>query len=231
MQSALESVEPGAELGTLDRSRRLAGTAAPVTCTDEEGLVLNELIVANGLRTGFEIPTGLGYSAAFAGAALQRHRGTLISMDSFAEPQPSREELIDAVAEVMERIGRDDPPPALAFVSEQLSALGLDDIVTLSIGVSPESVPDAIFARALDFVLIGSEPEATLNAVLPQLHKDRCAVVFHGDVGEAAVAAAEQALGSKAVVFPTRYRLTLVGRNLDPASVSAAESLLIRSRA
>jgi SAM-dependent methyltransferase len=231
MQSALEPVEPGAEQGTLDRSRRFAGTAAPVTCTDEEGLVLHELIVANGLRAGFEIPTGLGYSAAFAGAALQRHRGTLISMDSFADPQTSRDALMTAVAEVMERVGSDDPPAVLAFVSEQLSALGLDEVVTLSIGISPESVPDAIFARALDFVLIGLEAQATLDAVLPQLHTDRCAVVFHGDPGEPAVAAAEQALGSKAVVFPTRYRLTLVGRNLDPASVSAAESLLIRSSA
>jgi hypothetical protein len=226
LQAALEPVEPEAERGTLDRARRLPGTPAPVTCTDEEGLVLHQLIAANGLRTGFEIPTGSGYTAAFAGSALQRNRGSLISMDSFADPQPSREALMDAVAAVMERIGRDDPPPALQFVSDQLSALGLEDVVTLSIGISPESVPDAVFARALDFVLIGSEHEATLAAVLPQLHKDRCAVVFAGDPSDDAVAAAEQALGSQAIVFPTRYRLTLVGRNLD-ANVPE----LIRSRA
>jgi hypothetical protein len=212
------------------------GVRGPASVTDAEGLVLHELIVANGLRTGFEIPTGPAVATAFAGLALQRNRGTQISMDSFVEPQASRDELMNAVAGVMERIEHGDAPPALAFASEQLSALGLDDVVTLSIGISPESVPDAIFARALEYVLIGGDaPEETLTAVAPQLYEKRCAVIFHGNTGDAAitraVAAAEQTLGSQAIVFPTRYRLTLVGRNLDPGSISAADALLTRSRA
>jgi hypothetical protein len=208
----------------LDRLKPLKAAIERVapggaSCTDEEGLILHRVIAANGLRTGFEIPTGAGSSAAFAGLALQRNRGTLVSMDPFTEPRPSREELLAAVAAVMEDVQRGELPRRLAFVDEQLSALGLDDVVTVSIGVSPESVPDAVFARALDYVLIGDDaPLETLTALLPQLHEKRCAVFFHGTGDGSAIEAAERALGSEAIVFPTPYRLTLVGRNVDAAS-------------
>ena len=42
--------------------------------------------------------------------------------------------------------------------------------------------------------------------------------------------AAERALGSQAIVLPTRYQLTLVGRGLDPDTLGALSALFARGR-
>jgi SAM-dependent methyltransferase len=238
LHAALEPLEEDATLDELDRRYRLPGAHAS-SCTAEEGLALYHVIAANGLRTGFEIGTGFGYSTAFIGLALRGSRGTLVSMDCHVE-QPARDDVHAAVGEVLASVERQAPPAGLAFASEQLGALRLDDVVTLSIGISPGSVRDAIFGRAVDFALIDGgrsddQPSRDLEAVLAQLDR-RCAVFFFagndGDPAvERAVALAEAALGSAAIVLPTRSRLTLVGRDLDQAGVAALDELLIRSRA
>jgi hypothetical protein len=237
LQAALEPLGEDATLDELDRRHRLPGAHAS-SCTAEEALALYHVIAANGLRTGFEVGTGFGYSTAFIGLALLGNRGTLVSMDCHVE-QHAHDDVHAAVGEVLARVERQAPPAGLAFASEQLGALGLDDVVTLSIGISPGSVRDAIFGRAVDFALIDGgrgddQPLRNLEAVLGQLDR-RCAVFFAGNDGdpavERAVAVAEAALGSAAIVLPTHSRLTLVGRDLDQAGVAALDELFIRSRA
>lgn len=242
LQDALDVVEQDAALDRLDESRTLRDGPYPGSCTDEEGLALYHVITANGLRSGFEIATAFGYSTAYIGLAMQRTGGELVSMDCYVDtsatpPDARPQELAQAVAEVMQRIEQGVYPAGLALADEHLSALGLEDLVTLSIGISPESVADALAGRRLDFALIdgsrsGDQPTWDFDAVLPFL-QPRCAVFFHdnddNEVVQRAVAAAESALGGTARVLPSRYRLTLVGRDLDDASVAALDRLFLRA--
>ena len=243
LQDALELVSEEGALDDLDKSRKLCDRLFPYSCTDEEGLVLSHVIRANGLRSGFEVATAFGYSTAYLGLALQENGGSLVTMDCYVEEWKESynydpEEVEVAVAAVLEDVGRGVLPAGLRFADEQLTALGLEEDVTLSIGVSPASVPDALRGRAVDVVLIdgghfGEQPTLDYFAVAPYL-TDQCAVFFHDNndnpAVENAVAFAERHLGADAVVFPTRYRLTLVGRGLDPQSVKDVEKLLLRCR-
>ncbi len=244
LQDALELVTGGDALDDLDRGRVLPGRPRPRSCTDEEGLALHHTICAAGLRSGLEIGTGFGYATAYAGLAMRRTGGVLVSMDCYVEERdPSPEEDPDAfaraVAEVAAGIERGEHPPGLAFADEQLGALGLEDVVTLSLGVSPQSVPDALGGRTVDFALVDGgrgddQPQRDLDAVLAFL-EPRCAVFFLGGEGDGdpavrrAVAAAEDALGAPARVLASRYRLTLVGRGLDGAGLAALDRLFLRS--
>ncbi|MGH2942566.1 MAG: class I SAM-dependent methyltransferase [Solirubrobacteraceae bacterium] len=244
LQEALELVDEAAALDDLDQSRALRDRTHPRSCTDEEGLALYDVICANGLRSGFEIATAFGYSTAFMGLALARTRGRLVSMDCYVEEWTEsfnyeRDELAAAVVEIMERIDAGVYPSGLAFANEQLGALGLEDVVELSIGVSPESVADALGGRRLDVALIdgghfGDQPTHDFEAVAPFL-EPRCAVFFHdnndNEAVQRAIAAAEGVLGSAARVLPTRYRLTLVGRDIDQPSVAALDRLFLRADA
>lgn len=242
-QDALELVhEEPYSLDDLDKSRKLRDKAFPYSCTDEEGLVLYHVIRAHGLRSGFEIATAFGYSSAFIGLGLAANEGRLVTMDCYVEEwkesfEYEMDELIEAVRVVSERVEEGVLPSGLAMANEQLEALGLADTVTLSVGISPGSVPEALAGAKLDFAMIdgghfGDQPTADFEAVAPFL-APRCAVFFHdnnqNEAVERAVARAEAELGSGAVVFPTRYNLTLVGRGLDPAAISASRHLLLRA--
>jgi predicted O-methyltransferase YrrM len=185
--------------------RTLPGRAEPRSCTDEEGLALYDLIAAGGLQSGFELGTGFGYSTAYIGMALARNGGGLLSMDSAVD--------------------------GLEFAAERLSPFGLDDVVTLSHGVSPGSLREALFGRLLDFAFLDGGPDrlGDLEALLPYL-EPRCAVVLRGAARDEAVAAMETALGSAARVLPSRGGLTLVARGLDPGVVDGLARHFVRAR-
>lgn len=245
LQVALEAVDDADARDLLDRSRTLPGHAHPRSCTDEEGFVLYDTIAAAGLKSGLEVGTGFGYSTAYLGMALQRNGGRLLSMDGYVEEALDSDEygpaeLVQALAEVAERMERGEHPAGLSFAAEQLSALGLDEVVSLSLGASPGSLREALFGRLIDFALIdggrlGDQPLEDFTAVLGFLEQDRCAVCFRAGAREPsvlrAIAAAEDVLKNAARPLPTRHGLTIVHRGLDPAALDALARHLLRARA
>ncbi|MHB1833744.1 MAG: class I SAM-dependent methyltransferase [Solirubrobacteraceae bacterium] len=243
MQDVLELVDEPEAIDDLDKSRKLRDKAFPYSCTDEEGLALYHVISSNGLANGFEVATAFGYSTAFMGLAAKRNGGKLVTLDCYVEEwkesfnyEPA--ELEQAIEATTAAIKEGRYPSGLATADGCLAALGLRETVILTLGVSPQHVGRAVGDLPLDFVLIdgghfGDQPRWDFEAVAPNL-ADRCAVFFHDNNGnqavERAVAAAEEALGSTAVVLPTRYRLTLVGRWLDPATIDALSALFARAQ-
>jgi predicted O-methyltransferase YrrM/SAM-dependent methyltransferase len=235
LQARLDVVPDDEPLEPLERRRRVPGHMLPRSCTDAEGLAIYRLITANGLRSGFEIGTGAGYATAYAGLALARTGGGLVTMDCYAEELTGRagggsDALQAAAAEVSARVETGDLPAGLALADEQLTALGLEDVVTVSIGVSPGSVADAIAGRTLDFVLIdgdrtGDAPARDFEAVRPGL-AERCAVVLPEPAAAAAAAALE---GATVHPFPSRSGFALVARGLDQTGVAALAGLFRRA--
>jgi predicted O-methyltransferase YrrM len=241
MQDALELVDEAEAIDDLDKSRKLRDKAFPYSCTDEEGLALYHVIRSNGLRYGFEVATAFGYSTAFMGLAARENGGEVVTLDCYVEEwkesfnyEPA--ELEQAIADTTAAVKEGRYPSGLATADQCLAALGLKETVVLTLGISPQHVARAVGALTLDFALIdgghfGDQPTWDFEAVAPYL-AHCCAVFFHDNnenpAVERAVAAAEEALGSEAVVFPTRYRLTLVGRGLDPATVDALSALFAR---
>ena len=243
MQDALELVDEPEAIDDLDKSRKLRDKAFPYSCTDEEGLALYHVIRSNGLRYGFEVATAFGYSSAFMGLAAKENGGELVTLDCYVEEwkesfdyEPA--ELEQAIAGTIAAVKEGRFPSGLAMANQCLAALGLQDTVVLTLGVSPQHVDRAVGAMTLDFALIdgghfGDQPRRDFEAVAGHLAQ-RCAVFFHDNNGndavERAVSAAEQALGSQAIVLPTRYQLALVGRGLDPDTVDALSALFARGR-
>jgi SAM-dependent methyltransferase len=233
LQAALDAEEG---LDVLDRTRTLPGHAHPRSCTDEEGLALYETIAGGDLKSGLEIGTGFGYSTAYIAMAMERTGGHLVSMDCYVEELTGSEEYDDdELAAAAARLEGGEQPAGLAFAVEQLGALGLEDVLSLSLGVSPASLREALFGRRVDFAFIDTiYPLPDFEAIQPYL-QERCAVFFRagarGPSVVRAIAAAEDALGSGARPLPSRHGLTLVARGLEPASVDALGRHFLRARA
>lgn len=244
MQDALELVQEEHALDDFDKSHKLPDRAFPYSCTDEEGLALYHVVASNGLRCGYEVATAFGYSTAFLGLAAQRSGGELVTMDCFVEEFKESfsyepDELARAMAQTIADVREGRYPRGLEMANENLATLGLQDVVILTLGISPDHVDRALDGRILDFAFIDGghfdgQPRRDFAAVAPYLG-DHCAVFFHDNndnpaVAEA-VALAEDLLDAPACVLPTRYGLTLVGRGLDPGTVPALMPLFARHRA
>lgn len=68
---------------SLDHCHRMPTKAAPGSMTDEEGLVIHEIIRLNSFTSGYEVSTGFGYSALFAALAFRETNGLLKSLDCY----------------------------------------------------------------------------------------------------------------------------------------------------
>lgn len=244
MQDALELVHEDVALDEFDKSRKLPDRAFPYSCTDEEGLALYHVVASNGLRSGYEVATAFGYSTGFLGLAAQRSGGEVVTMDCFVEEWKESfsyeaDELGHAMAQTIADVHEGRYPRGLEMANANLAALGLQDVVVLTLGVSPDHVDRALSGRVLDFAFIDGghfdgQPRRDFAAVAPYLAQ-RCAVFFHDNndnpAVEEAVALAEDLLDAPAAVLPTRYGLTLVARDLDPGTVPAMMPLFARHRA
>jgi hypothetical protein len=140
-------------------------------------------------------------------------------------------------ASVRASVSRGAPPLGMRRAQELVADLGLAPRVEFSIGLSPDDVPGALGDRKIDAALVdgghfGDQPSQDFESIQNCLD-DRCAVFFHDNNDNPAVAAAvraaENKLGVRAHIFPTRYNLTLVGRGLDDSWRLACERSLLRN--
>lgn len=227
-----------------DHSWLIPGKASPGSMTDEEGMIIYELIRLNGFTSGFELCTGFGYSSVFAALALRENSGKLKTLDCYVEEWKeswlyNRNELTEAITRVQAMIQQGKNPEGLALAKRFAHELKLSDSIEFHLGVSPEDVPIVIGSEKIDYVLIdgghdGDQPLQDWLAVKPFI-ADRCAIVFHDSHQWAtpvkkAIQATEDYLGVPAVHLNTRWALSIVGRNLNPSTLPALHALCIRNQ-
>ncbi|MDB4916148.1 MAG: hypothetical protein JWM95_3792 [Gemmatimonadetes bacterium] len=230
-------------VSTLDRMWRLSDQNVPLSCSDEEGLVMYETIVANGLMSGFEIATAFGFSTGYLATALQANGGSLVTMDCYVEEwivsdKYTDADLEEALARTRENIARGLPPAGLAKAKRIAAALGVAPSVDFQVGLSPQAVPGILAGRHVDFAFIdgghhGDQPSQDFRAVAPFL-AHRCAVFFHDNYPgarpiESAITEAEAHLGSRAVRLETRNFLTIITRGFPPTMIESLHPLVVRS--
>ncbi|AUB40398.1 Glycosyltransferase involved in cell wall bisynthesis [Nostoc flagelliforme CCNUN1] len=237
----IEKVESPEAIDYLDCSWKLREKAFPYSCTDEEGLILNYVIAANQLKSGFEISTAFGFSSMYIGLGLKQNDGQLVTMDCYVEewkesflynPEEMESSVECSRMNALENI----LPTGLRFAKESAKKLGLSDVIRFEIGISPKDVPTIVGDRKLDFVFIdgghfAEQPLLDFLAVYPYL-SEKCAVFFHdnhfGTTVARAVSEAESKLGASAQKLLTRWNLTLVSRGLNKLSLATLNYLLIR---
>ena len=234
----LEKVQKSEERKPFDTSYKLKTRKFPYSCTDEEGLILYHIINENKLCSGYEIATAFGYSSLYLGLALRNHGGSLASLDCYIEEGKesfhyTEAEIRNHVVLLKEKIGQGHIPEGLAFARQSAHDLGLDGTIQFNVGVSPDDVTDVIKKKPVDLAFIdgghfGEQPTIDFESVRPFL-AEKCAVFFHDNNGnpavERAIKSAEGALKSPARNLNTYYGLTLVGRGLEPISLSEISSL------
>jgi predicted O-methyltransferase YrrM len=238
IHSRLERVDAPDARHKNDLSWKLPMKKFPYSCTDEEGSILSYIIGVNKLVSGFEIATAFGFSSMYCGISLARNSGTLLSVDCYIEEfkedyQYESDELQQRISVVRDDIVNGKAPEGLKFARESAKILGLQDTITFEIGISPQDMPDLVGNRTFDFVFIdgghfGEQPLLDFFAVLPYL-ENKCVVCFHDNISspvDAAVKKAEEVFKTSAIVFDTRYKLTVVGRGIDVASLVMARDLI-----
>lgn len=226
-----------------DHSWLMPSKAAPGSMTDEEGMLIYELIRSNGLKNGFELCTGFGYSAMFAAMAMRETGGKLKTLDCYIEEWKESwlyhgQEVKDALHRVQKMIQEGKNPEGLALAKKFAKELNLSDFVEFHLGVSPEAIPNVLADQKVDYVLIdgghdGDQPLLDWQAMKPFL-ADRCAIVFHDSHPYAhpvrrAIKDAEDYLGIPAVHLKTRWALSVIGRNLNPTTLPTLEELCLRA--
>jgi predicted O-methyltransferase YrrM len=207
-------------------------------------MILYHTIVANGLKSGFEISTAFGYSSAYISSALKKNGGKLTTMDCYIEEaledaeyvwDGQYESLIAKTDETRKAAANGTVPHGLRMAKEMAEVLGNSDSVAFQIGVSPQNVGDFLSGK-IDFAFIdgghhGDQPTLDFKAVEPFL-APKCVVFFHDNGApeiEKAVRECSASLGTEAVLLPTRYQLTLVGRGLDESFLRSVRGLCVRS--
>lgn len=215
----LHSVDSAREMEAQHRAWRLPECDYPISLTNEEGGILYEMILQNGLKNGFEVATGFGMSSFWAGLALRETGGRLISMDSYIEEQSGSWNYTPHQAA---QVVRHEEPRGLRFAKRAATQLGLLPCVSYAVGVSPEDVPSMLAGQTIDYAFIdrlhySGQPLRDFMALAPYL-APRCLVAFHSNQENCsvpeAIRAAEDYLAASALVCPTRHRLTLVGRGM-----------------
>lgn len=232
---------PGHEpLGDLDWMRKLPNRKFPYSLTDEEGLVLYDLVTRLGLRNGYEIATAFGYSSFYLGLAFKKNGGRLVSMDAYVEEARQDfvydEALAKRHAEEWGAGAKTDLPEGLRFALAGAEELGLGEIVRYEVGFSPLDVPSVLRDERLDFAFIdgshfGEAPCADVDAVMPYMNRERCLLVFHDTHCEAvakAVFHAAEKLGGDVISLNTRNRLVVVSRNVNLQAVLNCRDILAR---
>ena len=238
LQRDLTRVKTSMPVNKFDHSWRLQEKKFPYSCTDEEGLIINYIIQANQLKSGFEIATGFGYSSIYSGLGFKETKGKLISLDCYVEedkefPIYTNEELKKCVVRVKNNIQSGNYPAGLKFAKDHTNLLELSNTINFVIGLSPADIPSILEKVTLDFVFIDGghfdgQPLKDFLAVLPYL-ADKWAIFFHdtdNEDGSSAVAVVEKKLGIKAINLPTKWHLTLFPKNLDGDSINEITNFL-----
>lgn len=231
-------------LDNLDWMHKLKHRKFPYSITDEEGLILYDLVTRLGLKRGYEIATAFGYSSFYLGLAFKKNGGQLVSLDAYVEESQEHFVYDEATAQRHAEIhiaARDagkteNLPDGLQFALAGASQLGLKETIRYEIGFSPMSVPSVLKDEMLDFAFIdgghfGEAPRADVDAVLPFMNSSRCIVVFHDTHCEAvakAVFHAAEKLGGEIHSINTRNRLVVVSRNIDLRAIEECRHIIVR---
>lgn len=231
-------------LGDLDWMRKLKTKKFPYSLTDEEGLVLHKLVADCGFREGYEIATAFGYSSLYLGLAFKKTGGRLVTVDAYVEEseenflysEDTARERAARFKEALERGRLNELPEGLQFAAENARVLGIQDVIQFEIGFSPDGIPPILSNRLLDFAFIdgghfGEQPILDVDAILPNLRKDRFALVFHDTqceaVAKAVYHAAAQTSGSIFSIH-TRNRLVVVSSGIDTEILQSCRDIVAR---
>lgn len=231
-------------LGDLDWMRKLKTKKFPYSLTDEEGLVLHKLVADCGFREGYEIATAFGYSSLYLGLAFKKTGGRLVTVDAYVEEseenflysEDTARERAARFKEALERGRLNELPEGLQFAAENARVLGIQDVIQFEIGFSPDGIPPILNNRLLDFAFIdgghfGEQPILDVDAILPNLRKDRFALVFHDTqceaVAKAVYHAAAQTSGSIFSIH-TRNRLVVVSSGIDTEILQSCRDIVAR---
>lgn len=228
----------------LDWMHKLKHRKFPYSITDEEGLILYNLVTRLGLRNGYEVATAFGYSSFYLGLAFKKNGGRLVSLDAYVEE--SQEHFVydeetarsHAEAHIAARYAGETEklPEGLRFALAGANKLGLEETTRYEIGFSPMSIPSTLKDEIIDFAFIdgshfGEAPREDVDAVLPYLNSNRCIIVFHDTHCEAvakAVFHAAERLGGEIHSINTRNRLVVVTRNADPKVIEECRQIVVR---
>ena len=246
LQEDLEKVLfPGhAPLDQMDWMHKLKTRGFPYSITDEEGLVLYNLVKRLGLRQGYELATAFGYSSFYLGLAFRENHGSMVSMDAYVE-EAQQDFVYDSTVarlhatnhQASRRAGASENlPEGLLFALSGARRLDLEKTVRYEIGFSPADVPSVLHGEVIDFAFIdgshfGDAPCADVDAILPYLNPERCLLVFHDTHCEAvakAVFHASAAIGGEVHSLNTRNRLVVVSRNIDSKVIDECREILVR---
>lgn len=246
IQAELERVLfPGHEpMDDLDWMHKLRTRKFPYSITDEEGLVLYDLVTRLGCTRGYEIATAFGYSSFYLGLAFRKNQGSLVSVDAYVE-EDQQDFIYDeatarrhaAAYQAARDTGRPEGlPEGLRFALAGARTLDLTETVRYEIGFSPIDVPVLLQGHRVDFAFIdgshfGEAPCADVDAIFPHLNLDRCVLVFHDTHCEAvakAVFHAAEKLGGEIHSLNTRNRLVVVSRNFDLETIRACRDIISR---
>lgn len=236
---------PGHEpVDHLDWMHKLKHRKFPYSITDEEGIVLYDLVTRLGLTRGYEIATAFGYSSFYLGLAFRKNHGTLVSLDAYVEEDQQAYIYDEATArrhaeayQAARATGEPERlPEGLRFALAGARRLDLEATIRYEIGFSPMDVPAVLSGANLDFAFIdgshfGEAPCADVEAVLPHLDTRRCVIVFHDTQCEAvakAVFHAAEKIGGDIHALNTRNRLVLVSRGVDSSMIDECKSIISR---
>lgn len=146
----------------LDWMHKLKHRRFPYSITDEEGLILYNLLTRLGLSNGYEVATAFGYSSFYLGLAFKKNGGRLVSLDAYVEE--SQEHFVydeatarsHAEAHIAARdAGKTEKlPEGLRFALAGASKLGLEETTRYEIGFSPMSIPSTLKDEIIDFAFI-----------------------------------------------------------------------------
>ena len=171
---------------SIDDSLKLSNHYHPWSMREHEAKIVYDLIVQNGLKSGFEIATAFGISASVMGQALKVTGGKLVTMDAYVEENFNYSGGYDINTKLVKNVEADGYKMANALIN----ALGITDNVSLEVGWSPDDT-GGIIQRTfgdtkLDFAFIDgghtqAQIDADVKAVLPYLADD-CILLFHDHV-------------------------------------------------
>jgi predicted O-methyltransferase YrrM len=171
---------------SIDDSLKLSNHYHPWSMREHEARIVYDLIVENGLKSGFEIATAFGISASVMGQALKKTGGKLVTMDAYVEENFNYSGGYDINTKLVQNIDAD----GYKMAKKLIEVLDISNNVSLEIGWSPDDTGGIIERNfgsdKLDFAFIDgghtqAQIDADVKAVYPYLADDAI-LLFHDHV-------------------------------------------------
>lgn len=166
------------------KSLRMHNHRNPCCIADIEFDFLYSFVKKHQLKNGYEVATAFGVSMLAPALAMKEYGGRLVTMDAYIEEQHNNCMAYRGASKAFQN--------ADGFKSAKrlINMYGLQDVVSLYVGFSPDNVEIALKTRfnlnsdKLDYVFIdglhtNDAVIKDLRAVLPYLNRERYVVFFH----------------------------------------------------